>query len=469
MAKMKTKIAFSLILASIVLLVAFPQYGLLALSETNVPQTTTLTAPNFTVSASPSRLYVIIGDAETSTIRVSPVNKFNGTVDLEITHVDGIIANLNRKSLTVKYNQAGYAELSVKAQPKIDPGTYNVTVTATSPFSLTHSVNVTVRVLQPDFAIRACPSTMYVLNGTTGTSNVTLTSIDRFNGTIELSASVPCGWEAPTFCKNVLTLNYPKINSTILTVNVPACAKPGKYTIVVTAESGTHGESDGKFDDMTHSVNVTVQVINPDFRIYANPSTMYLLPGTNQDSTVRVYSVDRFNGTVSLAATIPPALTGSGLTSKSLAITYNTAGTSMLNVNVPSNAKAEKYTITVTATSGTITHSVNVTVQVIKPDIVIYSSPSYIAAKAGTTQNATIRVNSLGRFNGTVTLVATSPGGWTTTMVVNPLKVTYNQSNSTKVTIAIPADAELGKYTVDFKATSGPLSDSTSIKIVVVS
>lgn len=468
MPKMKTKIAFSLILASIVLLVAFPQYGLLALSETNAPQIGASTAPNFTVSASPSRLYVVVGDTEISTIRVSPLNKFNGTVDLDVGHVDGVIANLAPKSIKVMYNQAGYAELSIKAQPKIDPGTYNVTVTASNG-SLSHSVNVTVRVLQPDFAIKANPCIMYVVNGTSGTSNVTLTSIDRFNGTIALSASVPLGWAAPTLGKNVLTLNYPKINSTILTVSVPANAKPGKYTIVVTAESDNHGESDDKSDDMTHSVNVTVQVINPDFRIYANPSTMYLLQGTSQDSTIRVYSVDRFNGTVTLAATIPAAWTGSGLTSTSLTITYNTAGTSMLNVNVPPNAKAGKYTIIVTAKSGTLTHSVNVTVQVIKPDIAIYSYPSYISVKAGTTQNATVRVASLGRFNGTVTLTATSPSGWTTTMVVNPLQVTYSQSNSTKVTMAIPADAEPGKYTVDFKATSGPLFDTTSIKIVVVS
>jgi hypothetical protein len=464
MPKMKTKIAFSLILASIVLLVAFPQYGLLALSEINAPQIAALTAPNFSVSANPSRLYVIVGDAEISTIRVSSLNKFNGTVDLDVAHVDGLIANLAQKSTKVMYNQAGYAELSIKAQPKIDPGTYNVTVTASSD-SLSHSVNVTVRVLQPDFAIKPNPWTMYILNGTSGTSNVTLTSIDRFNGTIALSASGPFGWAAPTLGKNVLTLNYPKLNSTILTVNVPASTKSGKYTIVVTAESGNHGES----DEITHSVTVTVQVINPDFRIYASPSTMYLLPGTSQGSTIRVYSVDRFNGTVTLAAPIPAALKGSALTSTSLAIKYNIVGSSMLNVNVPLGAKAGKYVITVEGQSGLLTHSVNVTVQVIKPDIVIYSSPSYISVKAGTTQNATVRVASLGRFNGTVTLTATSPSGWTTTIVVSPLQVTYNQSNSTKITIAIPAVAEPGKYTVEFTGTSGLLSDSTSIKIVVVS
>lgn len=468
MTKIMKKAAVAIITASIVLLVAFPQYGLLALSEINAPQIVASTAPNFSVSASPSRLYVIVGDAETSTIRVGSLNKFNGTVDLDVEHVDGLIANLAQKSIKVMYNQAGYAELSIKAQPKIDPGTYNVTVTASSG-SLSHSVNLTVRVLQPDFAVKANPSTMYVVNGTSGTSNVTLTSIDRFNGTIALSASTSIGWVAPTLGKNVLTLNYPKTNSTILTVSVPANAKPGKYTIVVTAETGNNDKSD-KSDEITHSVNVTVQAINPDFRIYASPSAMYLLQGTSQDSTIRVYSVDRFNGTVTLTTNIPAALTGSGLIppSPSLAITYNTAGTSMLHVNVPSTAKAGKCTIIVTAKSGTLTHSVNVTVQVIKPDIIVYSSPSYISAKAGTNQNATIRVNSLGRFNGTVTLKPTSPGGWTTTMVVNPLQVAYNQSNSTKVTIAIPADTEPGKYTVDFTGTSGSLSDSTSIKIVVV-
>ena len=465
MPKTKNKIAFAVIIASVVLITCIPQYGLLALSQTNMVQDLQIaasTAPNFRVGANPSRLYIVVGVTETSVIKVSSVNRFNGTIDLDVDSASGIISKIAPNSVTIKYNQPGYATLSIKAQPKIEPGIYNITITASSG-SLSHSVNVTVRVLQPDFILRASPSIVYVVKGTTGTSNISVYSVDRFNGTISLTVSTPIGWTGPTFGKNMLSLNYPKSNSTMLSVTVPTDARTGKYAVTVTGETGNKDKS----DELIHSVNVTVQVINPDFRISVNPSTMYLLPGTSQNSIIRVSSVDRFNGTITLTPIIPSPLTGS-LLPLSLSIAYNKAESSTLSITVPSSAKTGKYVIPITANSGSLTHSINVTVQVIKPDIAIYSSPSFLSIKAGTSANATIKTLSLGRFNGTVTLTTASPSGWTTTIDTNQLKVMYNQSNSTKVSIAIPTDTEPGKYTVEFTGTSSSLSDSTSIKIVVV-
>jgi len=288
-----------------------------------------------------------------------------------------------------------------------------------------------------------------------------------------LTASAPAGWALPIFGKNPLTLTYPKTNSTTLSVTAPATAKPGKYIATVTGEYRNHGES----DDISHSVNVTVQVISPDFKVTASPSTLYLLKGTSQNSVIRVTSVDRFNGSVSLthAVIIHPdaGLLTETLSSSSLSILYNQAGSSMLSITVPATPKFGKYVIQVTAKGSylgkDIEHSVNVTVNVINPDFAIYSSPSFVSIPAGTSANATIKVLSLGRLNDTIALTATSPSGWTTTIYSNPLKVMYNQSNSTKVTIAVPAGAESGKYIVDFKGQGAGslLSDTTSVKIVV--
>jgi len=81
----------------------------------------------------------------------------------------------------------------------------------------------------------------------------------------------------------------------------------------------------------------------------------------------------------------------------------------------------------------------------------------------------TIRTMSIGRLNDTITLEAAYPSGWTAKIYNSQLKVAYNQSSSTTVTIAVPTGAESGLYFVDFKGlgASSSLTDTTTIKIVV--
>ncbi len=464
------KAALAVIMASLILIVALPEYGLAAFSTSNTnqePQWTLTNTPTLGLSANPTRFYVLVDETVTSRITIS---KFTGIVDLEVLEQSGIISKIEPKMLNLN-NQVGYATLTIKAQPKIDVRSVNITVKASSGLTI-KKIDINVTILQPNFRISA--STIYVEPGKQGTGTITLTSVDRFNGTVSLTTSTIAGWETPTLGNNAPAIAYPSRCSTTLTVTAPSSAKSGRYIVTVTGEYRNHGES----DEIVHSVNMTVMVIRPDFRLSTNPSTTYLLKGSIQTWTIRVSPIDRFNGSVTLSVseivhpdsgTLTPILGSSAV-----AIQYNQAGSTTLSITVPSNPEYGKYVLQVTGKSSylgqTLEHSFNVTVYVINPDFAIYSSASLLSIPAGKSANLTIRALSIGRLNDTIALTAQSaPNGWTTKIYTDQLKIAYNQTSSTTITIAVPAGTESGKYTIDLKGLgiSSSLTDTTSVKIIV--
>jgi uncharacterized membrane protein len=332
-------------------------------------------------------------------------------------------------------------------------------------------------VKSPDFSVSASPS---YLSTTAGLSvNTTILVMPRysFNGTVSLSASVPAGWTA-TFIPSSLSLtngyygynyygyyNYGSYNWSTLSVAVPSGAAAGKYLVAVTGTNGT----------LAHSVNVTVNVVAPDFRINAYPSSLSVTAGSTGNSTIMVTPLYGFNSTVSLVASVPSGWAAT-FVSSSLSLTngyygYYYSGSynwSTLSVAVPSGAAAGKYTITVTGTSGSLSHSVNVTVNVVGPDFRIYVFPSYLSVSNGSTGNSNVLVSPLYGFSGTISLSASVPTGWTTSFASSPLSLTngyyYNWSS---LSIAVPSDAAAGSYTVVVTGTSGTLTHSANVTVTV--
>jgi uncharacterized membrane protein len=215
-----------------------------------------------------------------------------------------------------------------------------------------------------------------------------------------------------------------------------------------------------------------VQVIKPDFRLSASPSTLYIQPSQSGSSTIRIASIGRFEGGVTLSPLNPNGLTAT-LSSTSPIIEANKAATVTLNVQIKSDTPAGRYPIQITATAGSLTHVITVMVQVIKPDFAIISSPALLTAKPGTTATAIIKAISINRYEGNVALAATPPAGITLNIDPIAVNIKYNQAGIAKVTFNIPANTEPGKYIIDFKGTATPAAfsgisiDTTSIKIVV--
>ena len=107
--------------------------------------------PDFGISATPASLSIQIGSSGTSTIALTSLNGFAGTIGLSTSIAcSGLClvyptASLNPTSVTLTAGGSGVSTLTVATSVLTTLGTYTITITATSG-SITHTVTVTVTV-----------------------------------------------------------------------------------------------------------------------------------------------------------------------------------------------------------------------------------------------------------------------------------------------------------------------------------
>jgi hypothetical protein len=111
----------------------------------------------------------------------------------------------------------------------------------------------------------------------------------------------------------------------------------------------------------------------PDFAIGADSTSMRVALGGSSTSAIGLTSLDGFAGTVSLnvsirAVNVPPIVPTTyptvSLSPESVTLAADGTGGSTLTVSASLLATPGTYAVTVTATSGAITHSVTITVEV---------------------------------------------------------------------------------------------------------
>src|SRR2546426_5990537 len=125
---------------------------------------------------------------------------------------------------------------------------------------------------------------------------------------------------------------------------------------------------------LTNSLIPYLQPPSSDFTISASPSSLTINPGSSGSSTITVTSVNGFSGIVSLASS---PRSSSTLSSSSVNVPAGGMASGMLTVK-PSGST----TYTITGTSGSVSHSVNVAVTV----LTVPSAPQNLVATAGNTQ-----------------------------------------------------------------------------------
>jgi uncharacterized membrane protein len=202
--------------------------------------------------------------------------------------------------------------------------------------------------------------------------------------------------------------------------------------------------------------------------MYASQANLYLIAGTSGKLTITCNPTNRFNGTISLAVQGPSGWANSFLPT-SVVVDYAHGAKAELTISVPQGTFDGKYTVTATGTSGALTHSVTVIVQVITPDIALQSSPSLTTIAGGSAGNVTISVVALGRYNGTITLSATAPVGWSTMFYRPTFSVAYNHTTgASRMQISIPEGTGPGKYSIPVTANGNQLSLTDTISVTVI-
>ncbi len=102
---------------------------------------------------------------------------------------------------------------------------------------------VTATISLPDFSVSATPSLQAVSQGTSGTAEISLTSLDLFQGSVTVSASsLPSGLPINPTSK-VLTLSSGSTESFNLTFSPTLATVPTTYSVNITSTSGARTRS----------------------------------------------------------------------------------------------------------------------------------------------------------------------------------------------------------------------------------
>jgi fibronectin type 3 domain-containing protein len=125
----------------------------------------------------------------------------------------------------------------------------------------------------------------------------------------------------------------------------------------------------------------------PNFSLSASQSALNMAAGTSINSTITITSVNSFSGTVVLSNGSLPANWTAAFTPTSLAIASGGSKSSILLITTPTSAQTGRYTFTITGTSGSISHSAAITVN-IQGTQNVPSVPLNLQAKAGSSQVA---------------------------------------------------------------------------------
>jgi len=189
--------------------------------------------PDYSLSASPTSLSIAQGAAGHSTITVTDINGFTGSVALTASGLPtGVTASFSPASTT------GTSTLTLTASGTATVGSATVTITGTSG-SLTHTTTVALTVTSsatPNYSLSASPSSLSIAAGANGTSTITVTDSGGFTGSVALTASgLPTGVTAsfsPASTSSTSTLT--------LTASSTAVAGTTNVTIIGTSGSLTH-------------------------------------------------------------------------------------------------------------------------------------------------------------------------------------------------------------------------------------
>jgi nucleoside-specific outer membrane channel protein Tsx len=277
----------------------------------------------------------------------------------------------------------------------------------------------------PAYALSASPNSLNVAQGDQGTSTITVTPENGFNGSVSLSASgLPSGVTA-AFNPN------PATGSSTLTLTTSATAAADTATVRVIGTSGNLAQ--------TTTLTLTVPP-GPSYTLSASPNSLNMTQGSQGTSTITITPQDGFSGSVSLSASGLP----SGITA---AFNPNPAtGSSTLTLTTSATASPYAGSVTVTGTSGGLTQTANLTLTVTQAFTFGPASGSPITQtiSAGQTASFPLTLASSNLFSGTVNLscaitptVTTAPP---TCTLPNPsVQISAGEMQSVVVNVATTA------------------------------
>src|SRR5581483_2655885 len=203
--------------------------------------------------------------------------------------------------------------------------------------------------------------------------------------------------------------------------------------------------------------------VNPDFSLTISPSSQSVQAGTRTNYTATVTAMNGFSGAANLSVSGLP----SGATASFNPAAIQTSGTSQLTVATAGSLAPGSYPFTLTATSGSLTHSVSLTLVVsAAADFSIAVSPATQSVQPGSSVNYTATLTAQNGYASATNLTLSGlPTGATASF--NPQSLTG--SGNSQLTITTASSTPVGTYPITITASGSSLSHAAKATLTVSS
>jgi len=313
----------------------------------------------------------------------------------------------------------------------------------------------------PDFTLSLNPSLTNYQYGPGARTNWTLTSVNGFQGVVNMnyfwlngSSDIYVGLNNPYLSAGGTFTDQIKVFSPPLSIG--CCG-----ILQVTATSGS----------LSHSANFTINVPpGPDFTVAVAPKSLDIPQGVLATANFTATNTDTFSGSVFFTWGVSPGiLSVITLSATSVGLAPGASGSVLLEVNT-TGVTPGVYNFTLRGYDLGHSHSDKLPLIVLSPSagFTITQIPNLLTVHPGFSSTPMINLTSIDNFFGNVTLTA-APGypGLTTSWTTQTLALLPNATVSAGITIAASSSLPPGTYSVMVSASSNGVIHLAIITIVI--
>ena len=258
---------------------------------------------------------------------------FNGTVNLSCSALPSG-ANCNfYPSAAVTVTSAGSSTVTMTISTSLTtPNTtaLPVTISATTagaPAAKTLGVTLTVK-NEPDFGVASTPATLTGHPGDTITARLTLTAVNNYKGTVLVSCgtSTLAGMEC-SLSSNTVYLTNASTGGVTMTLKVPQTATAGSYTVRVDAHDVSGSPAHASFLSLTVAADFVINPPKSTVTVNQGGTATYLLQLSSLGGAFTgpiTFTCSGLPRNTSYSFTPPMVTPGSGTTTVTLKVVTNT-------------------------------------------------------------------------------------------------------------------------------------------------
>jgi hypothetical protein len=248
---------------------------------------------------------------------------------------------------------------------------------------------------------------------------------------------------------------------TPLPVTLTAAASAATTTAMLSFSTTISGQA------VSTQGSLSVQAAAADFSLSVTPASLSL-PSNGTASTVSVLAsaVNGFSASVSVAISGLP----SGVTAQPSVLTLTPGTAATLSLTAAAGTAAGPATVTLTGTSGALTHSATLAISVVAPppaqaDFSLAVNPLSLSLTIGAAgQPVQLSATALDGFSGTVSVAVS---GLLTGVTAVQTSLTLTPGTPLTVTLTAGNTAQAGTENVVFSGTSGSLTHRATLALTV--